>query len=118
MKLTALAPTLWTAKLPETIAFYRDTLGFECIAEMRGWACLERDGIEIMLSLPNEHEGSKGPNFSGSFYFRCDSVEMWWESLRDRANVVYPIESFDYGMREFAIRDNNGYMLQFGEEIQ
>jgi len=28
--------------------------------------------------------------------------------------VVYPIESFDYGMREFAIRDNNGYILQFG----
>jgi len=23
----------------------------------------------------------------------------------------------DWGMREFAIYDNNGYMLQFGQEI-
>jgi hypothetical protein len=27
------------------------------------------------------------------------------------------MEDFEYGMREFAIRDNNGYILQFGQEI-
>lgn len=32
-------------------------------------------------------------------------------------SVVYPIETFAYGMREFAIRDNNGYILQFGREV-
>ena len=37
--------------------------------------------------------------------------------MKDKAEVVYPIEDFDYGMREFAIRDNNGYLLQFGQEI-
>jgi hypothetical protein len=26
-------------------------------------------------------------------------------------------KNFFYGMREFAIRDNNGYILQFGQEI-
>jgi len=31
--------------------------------------------------------------------------------------VVYPLEDCAYGMREFAIRDNNGYILQFGQEI-
>jgi hypothetical protein len=31
--------------------------------------------------------------------------------------IVYPLEDFPYGMREFAIRDNNGYILQFGQEI-
>ena len=36
---------------------------------------------------------------------------------QDKARVVYPIENFFYGMREFAIRDNNGYILQFGQEI-
>jgi hypothetical protein len=28
--------------------------------------------------------------------------------------AYYTIENFEYGMREFAIYDNNGYMLQFG----
>ena len=36
---------------------------------------------------------------------------------QDQCEVVYPIEDFDYGMREFAIRDNSGYLLQFGQPI-
>jgi hypothetical protein len=31
--------------------------------------------------------------------------------------VCYGIEDFFYGMREFAIYDNNGYLLQFGQPI-
>jgi hypothetical protein len=27
------------------------------------------------------------------------------------------IETIDYGMREFAIHDNNGYVLQFGQPV-
>jgi hypothetical protein len=34
---------------------------------------------------------------------------------RARRRVAYPLEDFHYGMREFAIYDNNGYMLQFGQ---
>ena len=117
MKLEALTPTLWTDDIPKTIAFYRDVLGFHCASEMEGWACMERDGIEIMISSPNRHEPYEGPQFSGSFYFRCDDVDGWWKALKDKVTVVYPIEDFEYGMREFAIHDNNGYILQFGAEI-
>jgi len=58
MKLTALTPMLWTEDLVNTVAFYRDTLGFDCTAQMEGWASLERDGVELMLSLPNQHDVS------------------------------------------------------------
>ena len=43
-------------------------------------------------------------------------MNAWWELLKDKAEVVYPIEDFEYGMREFAIKDCNGYMLQFGQD--
>ena len=36
---------------------------------------------------------------------------------RTRRASAIPIEDFDYGMREFAVFDNNGYLLQFGQEI-
>ena len=117
MKLTALTPMLWTEDLDKSVAFYRDVLGFECTAQMEAWASLGRDGVELMLSLPNQHEPYERPQFSGAFYFRCDDVDAWWERLKDKAAVVYPVENFDYGMREFAVRDNNGYILQFGSEI-
>lgn len=117
MKLAALTPILWTEHLTQTIAFYCHNLGFHCAAQTEVWASLERDGIELMFSLPNQHEPYDGPRFSGSFYFRCDDVDTWWDSLKEKAPVVYPIEDFDYGMREFAIRDDNGYILQFGRPL-
>jgi len=37
--------------------------------------------------------------------------------VKDKVPVVYPIENFSYGMREFAIRDNNGYILLFAKPL-
>ena len=96
--------------------FYTEVLGFKCASRMEGWACLERDGVEFMVALPNQHEPFERPLFTGSFYFRTDDVDCIWDAVKDKATIVYPIETFDYGMREFAIRDNNGYILQFGKE--
>ena len=50
--------------------------------------------------------------FTGSFYFNTDNVDALWAKLKDKAAVCYGIEDFDYGMREFAVYDNNGYLLQ------
>lgn len=68
-----------------------------------------------MLSAFNAHEGDEAAPFTGSLYLRCDDVDAWWDRLRDIAPVCYPIKNFDYGMREFAVRDPNGFLLQFGQ---
>jgi uncharacterized glyoxalase superfamily protein PhnB len=117
MKLNQLVPVLWTNDLDQTIAFYEQILGFECVNRIEGWAALKKDSVELMVSLPNAHEAKDKIQFTGSFYFRPDSVEEFWQRLKDKATIVYPIEDFDYGMREFTVRDNNGYILQFGQEI-
>lgn len=39
-----------------------------------------------------------------------------WESLKEQAPVAFPLCETDYGMREFGIRDPNGFMLSFGKE--
>jgi len=56
------------------------------------------------------------PVMTGALYMRCDDVDAAWARVKNAARVCYPIEDFDYGMREFAIYDNNGYLLQFGHE--
>ena len=116
MKLTSLIPLLWTDDLDASIAFYCDLLGFEVCGRMEAWASLKKDEVELMLSAPNAHEPFDKIQFTGSFYFRADNVDALWQQLKDKTPVVYPIEDFEYGMREFAIRDNNGYILQFGQE--
>ncbi len=119
MKIKSLTPMLRTWDLRASIAFYTDDLDFECesLSEEQGWASLRRDGVAIMLAAPNPHEGDKAPAFTGSLYFHTDDVDGLWQRLKDKARICYPIDNFEYGMREFAIYDNNGYLLQFGQPL-
>lgn len=110
---------LWTESLQETIDFYTATLGFTCGErnDDRGWATLWVDDLSLMIAKPNEHAKYERIGFTGSFYLTTDDVDAMWLKVTDNANVCYPIEDFEYGMREFAVYDNNGYLLQFGQEI-
>jgi uncharacterized glyoxalase superfamily protein PhnB len=119
MKLRELTPMLRTKDLQGSVDFYVRVLGFECeaLSEDWGWASLERDEVVIMLALPNEHVPFDRPAFTGSLYIKTDDVDALWQQVKDKAEVCYPIENFEYGLREFAVFDNNGYLLQFGQEI-
>ncbi len=70
-----------------------------------------------MFVKPNEHTKFKTPTFTGTFYFTVANADELWNELKDKARVCYPLEIFEWGMKEFSIFDNIGYMLQFGEEI-
>ena len=116
--LRALVPMLRVPDVPAALAWYREVLGFRSDEDgSTGWAALQRDGIALMLSAFNAHEGDAAPAFTGSLYLRCDDVDGWWSRLQGAARVCYPIEDFAYGMREFAIYDCNGFLLQFGQPI-
>ena len=117
-KLEDIRPVLSVTDMEETVRFYCNVLGFECASRMEGWAALRKDQVELMISLPNAHEPFEKPTLTGSIYFNTADVDALWEQIKDKARIVYPIENFFYGMREFAIRDNNGYILQFGQEIE
>ena len=82
-----------------------------------GWASLSRDDTALMLARPNEHIAQEKIGFTGSLYFNTDDVDALWTEIKDKAKICYGIENFFYGMREFAIYDNNGYMQQFGQPV-
>jgi uncharacterized glyoxalase superfamily protein PhnB len=117
MKILDVTPMLTVAAMGPALAFYRDVLGFACLVETEGLVCLGLDGSEVMLALPNAHLPFDKPTMTGSIYFNVEGVDAWWGRLRERCAVVYPVEDFEYGMREFAIRDNSGYLLQFGQRL-
>lgn len=119
MKFQQLTPMLYTNKIDETIYFYTNTLGFTCGEKNDdwGWATMHKDDVEIMIAKPNEHMPFDKPMFTGSFFIRTDNVDDLWLQLKDKTKVCYAIDNFDWQMREFAIYDNNGYLLQFEQEI-
>ena len=129
-----LVPMLTTDDLDGTIAFYRDTLGFEVAAtfpeENPNWCYLKRGDSHLMFSsldLPDhdhdEHGHDKaeehhdhGPTGVWTLYVYPDDVDSLWERIKGQAPVAFPPYDTDYGMREFGIRDPNGFMLSFGKE--
>lgn len=119
MSFQRLTPMLRTPDLSGTFAFYRSVLGFEQVAGAleHDWLSLRREGAELMLSGLNQHEGDTTPAFTGSLYIEVDDVDAMWEAMQNRARVCYALETFTYGMREFGIYDNNGYLLQFGTRV-
>ncbi|HLZ00463.1 MAG TPA: VOC family protein [Candidatus Angelobacter sp.] len=108
VKMKAVIPMLTVANLEDTITFYHDLLGFECVGYVDDWAAMRNGETEVMISLPNAHVPFEKPVFTGSLYFRPGNVDALWELLHGKTTVVYPLENFFYGMREFAILDNNG----------
>lgn len=111
---------LYTRNLQETVDFYVNVLNFASVAnEVEwGWAMVKHGDVELMFSIPTESSNFSESHFTGSFYINVSDVDKVWSMLKDDVKICYPIESFDYGMREFAFYDNNGYLLQFGEALE
>ena len=122
MNFKSLTVSFETNDFAETLRFYQEFLGFSINAQWPAenpvWAELRNAAHTIMFSERNAHSQHAETVFTGSLYFNCDELDLLWERLRDVARVEYPIDDFDYGMREFAIYDPNGYLLRFGREIE
>jgi predicted enzyme related to lactoylglutathione lyase len=120
MKLLDLTPMIWTEQIDETLKFYTEILGFTLHEYNKEWewAALGKDDVGMMVAKPGSHTPFVKPTYTGTFYFSTDNVDELWNKLKDKVKVAYEIENFEYGMRDFAIYDNNGYMLQFGQEIK
>lgn len=116
---TKLTPMLETHDIQATLTFYTEILNFTCSKKSDdvSWLTLSKDEIEIMFCTPNQHRNLHKPIMSGSLYIKTNEVATLWENLKSKCKICYPLEDFDYGMREFAIYDNNGYLLQFGQDL-
>jgi uncharacterized glyoxalase superfamily protein PhnB len=42
-------------------------------------------------------------------------VQIFFARVKDRVEIVWPLEKMDYGSREFGVRDPDGYVLAFSQ---
>jgi uncharacterized glyoxalase superfamily protein PhnB len=115
--LKTLTPILTTDNMERSVRFYVDVFGFTCGVYGPAYSNLYRDEVRLVLAAPNAHSQWKGPSFTGQLYIvleTADQVDALWARVRTRAEVIYEVQDFDYGAREFAVRDDNGYPIAFG----
>ena len=115
MRLRSLTPMLQSGDLQRTIDWYESMLGFRCVGREEHWCRLERDGVVLMF-MRNEHVGT--PHATASQYIYVDDLNALWDAIKDRVTPEWGPEEMPYGMMEFAIKDPDGYLLSFGEELE
>jgi uncharacterized glyoxalase superfamily protein PhnB len=117
MAVHGISIALSTDDVVRSATFYVQQLGFTCTLQSEGFARVRLGAVDIMLARPNAHLPWQGPRFTGSIYLEVDDVDELWERLKTRARVCYPIETMEYGVREFGLLDDNGYQLSFAQHI-
>lgn len=141
MQHNILIPNLMVENVADTVKFYKDVLGFELRIAMEHtgeemprmvteleegmvleWANMESEGAEFMFqernSLTKDVPALAGVSIGASqtLYITLDrDIDAHFAALKDKVEVVVePVNKF-YGMREWYLKDCNGYILCFAQ---
>jgi len=76
---------------------------------------VRRDDVAIILYTEPVRGNDQPPAFTGVLYIFPNSIETLADELRGSVPLAWGPEATDFGIREFAIRDPDGYTLVFAE---
>lgn len=97
--------------LDETKAFYTNILEFAVSDGAEGTCTVKNEAGTIIFSEANLWEGN--PGLTGTIYFFLSEVSKYYETVKDKAIIRWPLQDMPYGTQEFAVNDCNGYTLAF-----
>jgi catechol 2,3-dioxygenase-like lactoylglutathione lyase family enzyme len=123
-----ISPVLGVRHVRQTAEYYRDVLGFSLdpvegvfqpSADEPGgvYAIVKGQGVWIHFQIRrgDTPEGKRQP-FERDIYLYVDDLDSVHADLQRRGAVICePPRLAPYGIREFVVKDLNGYILTFGE---
>jgi glyoxylase I family protein len=127
LRLEGLCPLVQVFDMPTSIAFYRDVLGFEIVAQAPpegdacDWAWLRHGTAELMLNTRYEsHDRPPVPDPARvaahddtGIFIGCPDVDGAFRYLREKGlDVKEPVVQ-GYGMKQLYLKDPDGYSLCF-----
>ena len=118
--LSHVAPVLPVVDLQTSISFYVDMLGFELkfsYGDPAYYAVLKRDE-DVGIHLTTRTDDGKPSNKHNALYIFCHDVEhVFDEFTKNDVQIHSPLQTWDYGMKEFDIKDPDGYIICFGQGV-
>ncbi len=137
-KVTMIDPYIRVKNVARSVDWYKRMLGMQiemAVPNKKNPAMVRMnagnpDGVALMIGDGSDPmTGKKAPTSVTSaiaarkaqkvvsFYFRVDKkIDSLFESAkRKKAKIDQPIMNMDYGMREFSMRDPDGYLVSVGQ---
>lgn len=112
----------------KTVAFYQEVLGFDLVTSVPNekghlnFAILSKGSLMLMMQekqnfiaeYPILSTDSVRP--SVSLYITVSDFQETYEEIKSKTPILVDIHQTFYGTKEFAIADNNGYVLTMTEQ--
>jgi uncharacterized glyoxalase superfamily protein PhnB len=120
VSLRAATPMIHVPDVRATAAWY-ERIGFTCVetfddgGDEASFAILAAGETRLMLNqggVPSTAERREV-----DLYVDVDDVDGLFATIRDRVEVIAEPAETDYGMREFIVRDPNGFWVTFGQSV-
>lgn len=127
MQYQSLSPNIGVKDVNETVKFYTEMLGFKLIMSnpqsgVLEWAMVGADSVIVMFqeekSLKFEYPFLADRPLSAclNFYVKMKNMAELYEKIKDTKYLAKELHKTFYGADEFAISDNNGYVLTITED--
>ena len=114
--ISAIIAKLPSRNLKQTAEFYQQKIGFKLIAQFPDYLLMSKDNQELHFFLFTQLNPKEN---WGAVYVRIESnIEQVYNQIATQeVNIVTPLALKPWQQKEFAIIDEDGNLLTFGEAV-
>jgi len=125
-QITKLTPNLIVSNVEQSMAFYRDVLGFSIVTTVPDappyvFAIATYGEVQVFFNsveaATEEYPAFRNLPIGGTLtlFFEVTEIETAYATLAPSVRVVMPLEKKWYGMTEFAFLDPDGYVITYAQ---
>ena len=125
IQMDTLSPCIFVNDIRKTVQFY-ESIGFEVVTtvgeeEDPVFVLLRSGGVTVMFQSFKSIENTlpvvaRSNGGSLLLYIKMKGIRVFFETVKDKLNVLHGLNKTFYGATEFSIVDNNNYLLTFAED--
>ena len=127
-RFTSVTPNLLVRDVARSTAFYRDVLGFtmgETVPDKEPFVFVWMKHGDVSVFLNDikaaAHDYPAAATLpqggTAALFFIITDVDAYHTRVAPKANVIMPLKTQFYGMREFAVTDPDGHIITFAERV-
>jgi uncharacterized glyoxalase superfamily protein PhnB len=124
----SVTPNLLVRDVKKSTEFYRDVLGFtmgETVPDHEPFVFVWMKHGDVSVFLNDikaaEHDYPPAATMpqggTAAMFFIISDVDGYYAAVAAQANVIMPLKTQFYGMREFAVTDPDGHIITFAERV-